>query len=191
MPRSLFYFALAFSLLLILLQWGQATLLFRRELIEAGELWRLLSGQFVHTNWPHLGMNLAGFWILLSLTGSVVRPTTVALYILCLALGIGLALYFWQPALQWYAGFSGVLYGLLVWGGIQLWLAKDYVLGAALIVITLGKLAFDAWQGGNPVSEQLIGAPVVAAAHYYGVALAFLISLATIYRHYASSKTAS
>jgi len=191
MPRSLLYFALAFSLLLILLQLGQSTLLFRRELVEAGEIWRVLSGQFVHTNWPHLGMNLAGFWMLLSLTGSIVRPATLALYIMGLALGIGLALYVWQPALQWYAGFSGVLYGLLVWGGIQLWLAKDHTLGAALLLITLGKLAFDAWQGGNPLSEQLIAAPVVAAAHYYGVSLALLSSLPAICRHYASSKTAS
>ena len=36
-------------------------LAYRRELILEGQWWRLLSGNFLHTNIWHLAMNLAGF----------------------------------------------------------------------------------------------------------------------------------
>ncbi len=187
MKRPLLIFAILFTLLLILLQNFQAQWVFLRTAIDTGDYWRLLSSQFVHTNWNHVFLNLVGFWLFIALCHSVIHLAWLMLNIILIALGIGFLLYWQESYLQWYAGFSGVVYGLFIMGGLHLILARDYLTGIGLIALILVKLGLDAFQGGNPLSEKLIEAPVIEAAHYYGIALAALLNLPivgkTFYRH--------
>ncbi|MEZ5479909.1 MAG: rhombosortase [Thiolinea sp.] len=168
MPRPYLIFASLVSLLLVLLQMAKPLLLYRRDLILEGEWWRILSGNLVHTNLPHLLMNMAGFWLLLLLCHPVlgIRLLTGSLFLLGSL--IGLLLLALQPALHWYAGLSGILYGLFVTGGLLL-LRHDRLTGAALLILTAGKTLLDLWQGDHGISQNLINAPVAVAAHWFGM----------------------
>lgn len=159
----------------------QDSLRYERILILQGELWRILSAHFVHLNLTHLSLNLAGWWIFILLSSSSFKPKRVSLAILSLALGISALMILFQPQLQWYLGFSGVLYGLLIISGVQLALNQESWLGLTLIGVISLKLAWDTYNN-QAYSAELIGASVVLSAHWYGLFLGLIISLPSIYK---------
>lgn len=163
-----FLFALAFSLLIIGLQMLQPSLLYQREAILAGEAWRLWSGNLIHTNHYHMLLNLAGFWIFLLLCGSTITLKLLIFSIFFAATVIGFALLTLHPEIKWYAGLSGVLYGLFIIGAICLAAAGEmlsFIALTALIVIKLGT----SWFGdSDAMTQTMIAARIVDEAHLYG-----------------------
>lgn len=150
-------------------QWDYA-----RPAILDGQLWRVLSGHFVHLNTTHLVMNALGLLGIVSLFGealSLARPLWLSIGI---ALGISLALWFSEPQLIHYAGASGVLHGLFAAGIV---LARDVSLrfrllaAAALVAKLIAETQF------NTGSAELIGAPVIHAAHQWGAGLGCILAL--------------
>ena len=160
-----------------------ASLRYERHLILQGELWRLFTAHCVHLNLTHLGLNLAGWWLFLKLCGSLFSLKQLSYYILVLTFGISWLLLTFQTHLQWYLGFSGVLYGLLLRGGIQLSFQPERWLGLALISVLSLKLAWDSYTSQALPSAQLIGAPVILAAHGYGLCIGCILSLPVLYKH--------
>ena len=75
----------------------------------AAELWRLLSGHFVHLGWAHCLLNAGGLLALAAILPAPLRSGAAALL---LGGAIGIALFAALPDLQRYAGFSGINYGL-------------------------------------------------------------------------------
>jgi rhomboid family GlyGly-CTERM serine protease len=181
-------YGLSLSLLWIILYGLQANLRYERSLIFQGELWRLFTAHLVHLNLTHLVLNLVGWWLFLKLCGHLLKLKQLSCYILILALGISLLLLIFQPHLQWYLGFSGVLYGLLLIGSIQLSLQPERGLGLALISLISLKFAWDSYNslmhGSSLSSAQLIGAPVVLAAHGYGLLIGVILSLPAVYKNF-------
>lgn len=173
--------AAIFTVMLPLLQFFHDQLLYQRYLIEAGEIWRIWSGNLVHTNYWHLGLNLLGFWILAIIqpgpTGRLAIMTQTAL----IATGVGAGLWFLNPEVIWYAGFSGVLYGLFLLTGIRLLTRQEWLPAALILLGICGKTVWDWQQGGASLSSGLIEAPVIYAAHIYGMASALLLALPTLY----------
>lgn len=159
---------ISLSLMLILLQTWQPELYFQRQLIQNGEIWRLWTGNLVHTNIWHLVLNLGGWGLCLLLTPQRLSTAYLMLSIAVLMSVVGLGLYS-NPSLLWYAGFSGVLYGLFTLAGIYWLLERDYVLGLMLLLLSGGKAFSDLALGGDSLSSQLIAAPVIYAAHIYGI----------------------
>ena len=76
---------LSVSLILIIGQWLQADLYFDRSNIHAGQWWKIISGNFTHSNTPHLLLNLTGLWILGLLFIDTLKSTTFILSTLFLA----------------------------------------------------------------------------------------------------------
>lgn len=175
-------YGLSFSLLLIALHSLPASLRYERSLILQGELWRLVTAHFVHLNLTHLALNLAGWWILLKFCGNLFSLKQLTCYILLIALGISALLLSFQTHIHWYLGFSGVLYGLLLIGGIQLSLQAERWLGLTLVGAISLKFMGDSYNGLAMSSEQLIGAPVVLAAHGYGLLIGLILSLPVLYK---------
>lgn len=134
--------------------------------LAAAEPWRLLAAHLVHVGWVHLGLNLAGLALVFALVGTALGPGQWTFVFLCCVLGIDLGLLLLSPGIEWYAGLSGVLHGLLAAGALAA-LGRSPVTGGLL----LGGLALKLWleQAGSPgPGTALIGAPVVAEAHLYG-----------------------
>ncbi|PID43904.1 MAG: rhombosortase [Gammaproteobacteria bacterium] len=135
------------------------------EIVSGFEWYRLISGHFVHLGSNHLILNVIG-WLLiwrLFLYGLSAWHLVgiLVLYPLTISLGL-LSLH----TIDWYVGFSGVLYGCLVFGiliGSLAWWQK-----AALIIGIIGKSACDAWPGGNASTAVLIGGNVLWQAHVWG-----------------------
>jgi len=146
---------------------GRIWLSYDRPEIAAGELWRLLSGHFVHLGVSHLIWDAAGFLLIWYLVGqSFSRMQWVIVSLMTIA-GIDLGFWFLEPNLSWYVGLSGLVHGLLAAGivaNLKSGRVDMWILGAALIA----KLAYEAMVGPLPGSEQSSGGAVIVAAHVYG-----------------------
>jgi rhomboid family GlyGly-CTERM serine protease len=136
-------------------------------LIKSGDYWLLLSGNIVHLNWAHWGLNIAGLAIVaffFSAYGSLLHWLLV---IFVSAIFVGLGLYWFNPEVTTYVGLSGVLHGLFIYGGvreIRFYPASGY----ALLLILVGKLIWEIFYGAVPGSEELTEGRVVTDAHLYG-----------------------
>ena len=129
------------------------TLDYDRNKILGGQLWRIVTGHWVHFSGSHLFWNLAvllpaGIW-LERRNSCALRWTLVSS-----PLAISLALLAFDPSLAVYAGISGVASGALValvvnglrtQPTVRLWWL------AALLLFT-GKVAIEARNGGRPLN---------------------------------------
>jgi rhomboid family GlyGly-CTERM serine protease len=140
---------------------------FDRGLIAQGEVWLLFSGHFVHLNWIHWALNMAGLGIVAFFFSPYASLRQWLWVIFCAALFSGLGMYWRDPELQTYVGLSGVLHGLFIFGAlreIRHYPASGYV----LLALLLGKLAWEAVYGPLPGSEALTRGRVATDAHLYG-----------------------
>ncbi|UTM56520.1 rhombosortase [Photobacterium sp. CCB-ST2H9] len=167
MSRSLFLSLLAISLLTIFAQLAPVHpfLEWDRQAIASGQWWRILTGNITHTNWPHLAMNLAGLAILTQLFRF--HLTTARLVTILFALGIivGLSLFFTE--LERYAGLSGILHGLFIWGAWQD-IRQHRSGGKLLLAAGFVKVGWDIVTGGSAETASLIQASIAVEAHLAG-----------------------
>jgi len=140
---------------------------FDRGLIDSGHYWLLFSGHIVHLNWNHWALNMAGLAVV-AFFFSVYATLLQWLFVVFVsALSVGLGLYWLNPELVTYVGLSGVLHGLFIYGAIHE--TRHYpVSGAALLVLLIGKLSWEFFNGALPGSEELTSGHVVTDAHLYG-----------------------
>ncbi|WP_158278786.1 rhombosortase [Leucothrix arctica] len=166
------------------MQWWQADFIYTRKAMELGQWWRIVTSQFVHTNWAHylLNMSSLGLLGLLFYTTLHVRTFTISLFLLVLS--VGTCLHIFVTSLHWYAGLSGALYGLYVVAAYSALKKKDYFMGISVGLLVSGKVAADHFFGAIHDNSSLIDAHVVIEAHNYGVLSAFvLIALDAIYNY--------
>jgi rhomboid family GlyGly-CTERM serine protease len=146
---------------------GREVLRYDRAAIANGEVWRLLSGHFVHLGWSHLILNGVGMVLiayLVAATFGAVQWLAIAAIVIT---GIDLGFWFLAPQLSWYVGLSGLLHGLLAAGavdGLRSRQLECWVIGVFLV----GKLGYEQLLGPLPGSEASTGGNVVVAAHLYG-----------------------
>jgi rhomboid family GlyGly-CTERM serine protease len=146
-----------------------------RGAILQGEWWRLVSGHFVHGGAIHGLLNLLGLGILLVLLRPADGARALASQLLLLALLVSAGLWWLNPELERYLGFSGVLHGLFA-----LHVTRRLMTGspaALLTALLLGKLLHEQAMGPAAGTAVLIGMPVAADAHIYGALAGILLSL--------------
>ena len=132
-------------------------------LIEQGQWWRILSGNFTHTNLPHMGMNLLALWIMSYLFRPAVKSLIITLAANSLFVGTAILL----SSMQLYVGLSGVLHGIFAYyaltealeGRKSSWL---------LVVGVIAKMGWEQLFGASPETASLIGARVAIEAHLAG-----------------------
>jgi rhomboid family GlyGly-CTERM serine protease len=146
---------------------GREFLRYDRAAIAGGELWRLLSGHFVHLGWPHLALNVAGLVLVWYLVYGSLRDSDWLLVMAAVIAGIDAGFWALEPQLRWYVGLSGVLHGMLA-AGLVTGLGRQRPELWILAVLVLGKLAWEQRFGPLPGSESATGGAVVTAAHLYG-----------------------
>lgn len=143
------------------------TLRFERSLIGAGQWWLLLSGNFVHLGPSHLWMNLAGLALVVALVWHNFTAVQWLFLIVLSSLCVGVGLWFFNPEVMAYVGFSGALHGLILAGTLAD--LRVYPRSAAvLLVFIVGKLIWEQVSGALPGSESVAGGQVLVDAHLYG-----------------------
>ncbi len=141
---------------------------FHRILITQGELWRLVTGHFTHLGPTHWLINLSGLLFVMFINPLFVfsRQGLGAVLFLCLWVSTGL--WFLDPDLIIYRGFSGVLHGLFFLAVITSKVHRRYVQVAVLSAFSL-KVMFEQLSDyeGSAFSFDINGV-VVYNAHLYG-----------------------
>lgn len=135
--------------------------------IAKGQIWRLLTAHFCHTNGYHLLLNATGLVVVVALFLETFTHYSLLLMLLTIGLFISLCLYWIEPNLQWYVGLSGVLHGLFAFGVCDELKKRDkwgVILGLGFIT----KVAYEQLNGPSATTEALIGATVLINAHLYG-----------------------
>lgn len=140
---------------------------YQRQLISQGELWRLLTGHFLHTNGYHLLLNIAALIMLWLLHGQFYNQKNYTLLLLICALTTSLGLYYFSPNLQQYVGLSGILHGIFVFGAIMDIRANDKT-GYLLFIGVWLKIAHEQIYGASTDVSELIAASVAIDAHLWG-----------------------
>ena len=141
---------------------------FSREEIAAGQWWRLLTGNLVHLGYPHLFLNLAGLAVISLLLAPAMTVPQWAVTGVVSMCGVGLGLWWFDPALYWYVGLSGALYGLLLGGAIAEF-RQQKLIGAIIALYTVGKIVWEQIYGAVESSEKITGGNVIVNAHLYGM----------------------
>lgn len=165
---------LAIALLMLALQAGGATvgdaLRYDRAAITSGEIWRLVSGHFVHLTWTHCLLNVGGLVAL-----AAILPASLRAWRCCVVLAapIGLMLFAALPGLQYYAGFSGINYGLAVLALLPR--ARGEAIAAVVLATLVGRAVWQWFGGVNTDAVAWLGAPPLAAAHLAGLVVGALM----------------
>jgi rhomboid family GlyGly-CTERM serine protease len=166
-----------------MLQFIQNDVLFLRESIQQGQLWRIWTGNLVHSNFYHLGLNLTGFWLFVFIFQALMKTMQLLISLTLLISGVGLSLYFFNPQLYWYAGLSGALYGLFIVGAVYALIDKDRITGLSILIVIPTKIIWDHLHNTGQTNADLIGVPVSTDAHIYGLFSAFIISVFILIQH--------
>jgi rhomboid family GlyGly-CTERM serine protease len=140
------------------------------------EYWRGLTSHWVHANWPHLLLNAAGLTLCLTLASPKWSMRRWIVYNLFLASGISALFTLRNPELNWYVGYSGILFGIYLLAAVDLY-SRDkiiaLILGAAIVI----KVVLEQTSDIRITSGDLIGVPVIIDAHLYGLLLGLSIAL--------------
>ena len=149
---------------------------FDRQALLTGNWWLLLTGNFVHLNWNHLMLNMAGLALIVMLVWSNFNVWEWTVVILFSSLGVGIGLYLLDAHIEWYVGFSGTLHGLLLAGAIAD--LRRYPLNAGFLIVAVClKLLWEQLFGAVPGSESVAGGAVVVNSHLYGAICGAIIAL--------------
>ena len=171
---------LGLSFILIVGQLFQTEMVFDRGLINSGQWWKILSGNFTHSNIPHLLLNLCGLCLLMLLFIDSLRNKTFIFSTLFLSVFVGLCLYYYSLDLNKYYGFSGILYGLYFIAAVDAILKNDRFTGISVALLVAGKVIWDFFTGGSQSSAELIGVPVANDAHLYGLLGSLLVIIVLV-----------
>jgi rhomboid family GlyGly-CTERM serine protease len=166
--------------------WATPLLELNRDAVGAGEWWRLLTGHLVHYGLYHLAMNL----LALALIGYVfLRRLNAVVYLgllLVCSLVVSLGLLLGTPELHYYAGFSGVLHGLLL-AGLLLTLRETPVFNTGAMAVILFKL----WREQQPdfdTTHALLPVDIAVDAHLYGALAGLVYGLLLLTHQYLYSR---
>ncbi len=170
------FVAAMLAIMVILQLFDFRDLRYQYDWLAKGEYWRLLSAHWVHVNWRHVMLNAAGLLLCMSIASPrwLIRQWVV--YHLILALGISILFYLRNPQLEWYAGYSGVLFGLYLLAAIDLY-PREKIVALLLAAAISIKVILEQTSDLKLDSSEFIGTPVIIDAHLYGLLLGLTIAL--------------
>ncbi|MGH8274661.1 MAG: rhombosortase [Gammaproteobacteria bacterium] len=148
--------------------------------IAAGQWWRLFTGNFVHSGWVHLAMDMAGVILLWILCGERLYGWRWLLATVTGSWAIGLGLWWAWPNVVWVLGISGVSHTYWAAGALLLIAARRWE-GPALLVLLAGKLSWEQGTGaGLPTSVELLHGPVLIQAHLIGAIAGMVVGMGLV-----------
>lgn len=149
-------------------QFTANTLNYDPAFIRSGEYWRLLTCHFLHLNWNHVWLNLAGYGIITYSFREELPPSLELWTLLVCGLGVGLGMLLFDPGMFSYVGLSGALHGFLLVHLIRS-LHTTRSFSSLFIIGVLAKLAWEQSPYADTSSTAaLIGGFVAVNAHLAG-----------------------
>jgi len=149
-----------------------------------GEFWRIITGQLLHTNFNHLLLNVSGVVLIWALHGEHYHSKHFTLAVLTSLTLLGISLLcisLWGvDGYQNYAGLSGILHSLLVYGGIIDINKKDKT-GWLLLLGVLAKVLYEVIIGPEQSTMDLIQADVAVEAHFMGCVVGLIMGLGYLF----------
>lgn len=150
-----------------LLQLDMNTFIYQRDLMT-GEPWRWWTAHWVHVGWRHYALNMLAFLSLPFIFPQLQRQTLL-LGLLVLPPLLSAGLYGLLPAVQAYAGLSGILHGIFVVAAIEsLFIQRERKFAILVLVCIALKIGVEKWMGYSETA-QFIQAPVLIESHQIGV----------------------
>jgi rhomboid family GlyGly-CTERM serine protease len=132
-----------------------------------------LTAQFNHLSWYHWGLNAVGLLLLCWGFAGWWTPRRALVYFAGSLFGVALGV-LTNPAIHWYVGLSGALYGLLAAGCIDRITRRNTTLRQRLpaigvLLAVAIKLWIDSrWPELFSADTAVLGGPVLPIAHVYG-----------------------
>lgn len=142
-------------------------LAYNRSAVGELQLWRLFTGNLLHSNAAHLGMNLLALLAVWALHGEYLPARRFTWLWLVTGLFCTVCMYFFAPERSSYVGLSGIIHGLLIYGSItdirhKIWL------GWLLLVGVILKIVHEQLVGPSAATAELISTAVATESHLYG-----------------------
>lgn len=153
---------------------------YNRESIINGEYWRLISGNFNHTNIYHLLLNLGALAVIGGLHYRYYNSAAYTSLILLLSIGVGVGILWLSPSTHLYVGLSGILHGIIIVGAV-IDVTKKYYSGYILMIGTVIKVINEQLFNSPVEISQLIEAKVLTEAHLYGLVTGLIIAPLYVY----------
>ena len=168
--------ACVFLIGLWLLQRFPEALEFRRQLILNGQLWRVLTGHWVHANTVHFVLNISAALLLyVVFFRSIKVQEWMASGVVFSAL-ISVCLLLFMPELDWYNGLSGLLHAWVVYGSIRKIQAGHTIYWLAVVLVWL-KVLFEMAGVGGWFGSVLHGVNIIHEAHMMGAVIGAVTGL--------------
>lgn len=142
-------------------------LVYQRSLVTQGEIWRVFSGHFFHTNGFHFLLNAAAVVMLWALHGHFYTIKSYLIVFMVSAIICSIGIHWFSLDIEQYVGLSGVLHGIFIWGAIEDIKAKERT-GYLLLLGVILKIAHEQYNGASEDVSDLIGANVAINAHLWG-----------------------
>lgn len=162
---------------------------FNRATVEQ-RWWTIITSQFVHANWAHLGLNILGIVFIWLLHAEHRTPFEYCWHTLVLATVTGLSICLYSPNIQIYTGLSGLLHGLIVWGAVKD-IQHGIRSGLLLFIGIWIKLAWEQLYGPSADVGSLIESRVAIEAHLAGAIGGLVLSVPVMIQHLNRTKEKS
>jgi rhomboid family GlyGly-CTERM serine protease len=150
-------------------EWRGA-LIYARGGVEAGEWWRLWTGNFVHFGWLHFFAD-TGLWLIIGWFTERPHAALARVGLVLMPLAVTGAVYFFDPQMTRYAGLSGLNVGFLIFLALLGWQRswRDWFWPAVLAIHVL-ELILEATWGHGAIQFDDPTVRVATIAHIGGLA---------------------
>ena len=140
-----------------------------------GEIWRVVTGQILHTNFNHLLLNSAGILLVWALHGEYYLSKQYFKLLVTSLLLVGFSLLVIADYYH-YAGMSAVIHTLIVYGAVKDILRNDKT-GWLILAGVSAKVIYENLYGASSSTMDLIDANVAVEAHLVGVIVGLILSV--------------
>lgn len=141
--------------------------------IANGEIWRIVTGQVLHTNLNHAILNSLGLLLVWALHGEYYGAKHyITIVVISLVLvGVPLAIFYNTTH---YAGLSGIIHTLIVYGAI-IDIKHKVKTGWLILIGIVLKVGYENIVGASKETAELINANVAVEAHLFGAIAGLLM----------------
>lgn len=179
--KKQWYAAISFAALLLLLAvfhtFFNPLLQYDHLIFSKHQYWRVITAHFVHLNLYHALMNLAAAALILSMFSEFITVRWWVCLTLVLSLCVSMGLYFFDHNVHYYVGFSGVLYGLWMYGALICLHHMPFISTTICCVLTYTVWQQQAENFDTGYLAGWINGQVIVNAHLYGFVAGIICAL--------------